>query len=100
MRGMFQLPNFTVVVWLQKTGEYDSIRDRLLELATDDPYESTERHGMVDFHWGFDQESQADELANAFRELVERPEVVVLRVTSRNGPNPPKTIKDERDARH
>ena len=100
MRGMFQLPNFTVVVWVQKTDAYHTIRDRLLELAEADPYESTERHGMVDFHWGFDQESQADALANAFRELVERPEIVVLRVTSRDGPNPPKTIKDERDTRH
>jgi len=27
MRGMFQLPNFTVVVWVQKTDYYDTIRD-------------------------------------------------------------------------
>jgi hypothetical protein len=100
MRGMFQLPNFTVVVWTQKTDDYHSIRDRLLELAVDDPYESSEREGMVDFHWGFDQEEQAYELVNALKELVERPEIVLLRVTSRDGPNPPKTIKDERNTRH
>jgi len=100
MRGMFQLPNFTVVVWTQKTDDYHSIRDRLFELAVDDPYESSEYEGVVDFHWGFDQEAQAYELVNAFKELVERPEIVLLQVTSQDGPNPPKTIKDERNTRH
>jgi len=51
MRGAFKLPKFTVVVWVRKTDDYPTIRDELLELAQDDPYESTEYEGMVDFHW-------------------------------------------------
>ena len=96
---MFQLPNFTVVVWIRKAGDYPAIRDRLLELAIDDPYDWTEGQDVVDFHWGFDQEAQANKLADAFRVLVQRPELIVLRVTSRDGSNPPKTIKDERRMR-
>jgi hypothetical protein len=63
---------------------YQAIRDELLELAVDDPYESTEYQGMVDFHWGFDRMSKADQLAGSLREFAEKPEVVVLRVTLRN----------------
>jgi hypothetical protein len=42
MQGVFQLPRFAVVVWLCKTTSYPAIRDELLELAAEDPYESTE----------------------------------------------------------
>jgi hypothetical protein len=42
MRGVFQLSKFTVVVWVRKTANYQAIRDELLELAVEDPYESTE----------------------------------------------------------
>jgi ABC-type sugar transport system substrate-binding protein len=39
---------------------------------------------MVDFHWGFDRISKADQLAGSLREFAEKPEVVVLRVTLGN----------------
>lgn len=74
----------TVLVWVRKTTNYQAIRDELLELAVDDPYESTEYKGMVDFHWGFDRMSKADQLAGSLREFAEKPEVVVLRVTLGN----------------
>jgi hypothetical protein len=40
----------------------------LIRAATSTRNESTEYEGMVDFHWGFDRASQANELANSFRE--------------------------------
>ena len=100
MKGVFQLPKFSVVVWVRKTADYPTIRGKLLELAVNDPYESTEYQGMVDFHWGFDQASQADELAATLREIMERPEVVVLRIMSRDDASPSRTLKDERHERH
>lgn len=88
MRGVFQLSKFTVVVWVRKTANYQAIRDELLELAVEDPYESTEYQGMVDFHWGFDWEPQAVQLADSFREIAEKPEIVVLRIISRDDATP------------
>ena len=70
----------TVVVWVRKATNYQAIRAELLELAVDDPYESTEYQGMVDFHWGFDRMSKADQLASSLRVFAEKPEVVVLRI--------------------
>jgi hypothetical protein len=99
MRGAFKLPKFTVVVWVRKTDDYPTIRDELLGLAADDPYESTEYEGMVDFHWGFDHASQANELANSFRDVAKRPEIVVLRITGDDA-NSSLTFKDERHVRH
>jgi hypothetical protein len=93
---VFQLPKFTVVVWVRKTADYDIIRSKLLELSAAEPDESTEYQGMVDFHWGFDRESGANQLAGAFREILERPEIVVLRVISGDDARPSKTLKDER----
>ena len=52
---MFQLPKFAIVVWVRKTANYQATHDEILELAVQEPYESTEYQGMVDFHWGFDQ---------------------------------------------
>jgi hypothetical protein len=43
---------------------------------------------MVDFHWGFDWEPQAVQLADSFREIAEKPEIVVLRIISRDDATP------------
>jgi len=99
MRGMFRLPKFSVVVWLRKTDDFPALRDELIGLAADDPYESTEYEGMVDFHWGFDHASQANELANLFRDVAKRPEIVVLRIMGDDA-NSSLTFKDERNVRH
>ncbi|MGC2415882.1 MAG: hypothetical protein WA459_24700 [Stellaceae bacterium] len=95
MADVFQPPKFSVVVWLRKTDNYGTIRSKLLELAAAEPDEVTEFEGMTDFHRGFDRESGADEAATAFREIVERPEVVVLQVISRDDQRLSKTLKDE-----
>jgi len=55
---------------------------------------------MVDFHWGFDRMAQADRLASSLRKFAEKPEIVVLRIQSRDDAIPSKTFKDERRVRH
>jgi hypothetical protein len=95
MADVFQPPKFSVVVWVRKTDNYGTIRSKLLELAAAEPDEATEYEGMTDFHWGFDRESGADEVAIAFREIVEWPEVVVLRIVSRDDRRLSETLKDE-----
>jgi hypothetical protein len=97
---MFQLPKFAVVVWLRKTASYQADHDELFELAAEEPYESTEYQGMVDYHWGFDRMAEADRFANSLRAFAEKPEVVVLRIQSRDDGIPSTTLKDERRVRH
>jgi hypothetical protein len=97
---VFQLPPFTVVVWVRKTAEFTAIRGQLLAIAAAEPDESTEYEGMVDFHWGFNRVAGADQLAAAMQEISERPEVVVLRIISRDDRHPTKTLKDERNVGH
>ena len=52
MRGMRQLKKFAVVVWVRKTDAFKAVREQLVSIAEDEPDESTEFEGMVDFHWG------------------------------------------------
>jgi hypothetical protein len=96
MIDVFQPPKFSIVVWVRKTDNYNRIRARLFELAAADPDEVMEYDGLIDFHWGFDRESGADEVAAFFQEIVKRPEVVVLRIVSRDDIRSSKTLKDER----
>jgi hypothetical protein len=71
MPEMFQLPKFSVVVWVRKTDDYPTIYDRLLDSAVEEPCQSTEYEGMVDFHWGFHERTRADDLAGALREIAD-----------------------------
>ena len=52
MRGIFQLPKFSVIVWVRKTDEVEAICKDLISLVGDEPFEATEYEGMIDFHWG------------------------------------------------
>jgi hypothetical protein len=52
VRGIFQLPKFSVIIWVGKTDEFQAIRNDLISLVGDEPFETTEYEGMVDFHWG------------------------------------------------
>jgi len=44
--------------------------------------------------------AQADRFASSLLKFAEKPEVVVLRIQSREDATPSKTLKDERRARH
>ena len=54
MRGIFQLPKFSVIVWVRKTDALEELRNNLISLVGDEPFEATEYEGMVDLHWGFE----------------------------------------------
>jgi len=39
---------------LKRTENFAALRDEVIGLAIEEPDESTEFEGVVDFHWGFD----------------------------------------------
>jgi hypothetical protein len=82
VRGIFQLPKFSVVVWVRKTDEFEAIRNDLISLVGDEPFETTEYEGMVDFHWGAEEHAKAKQIADSLREISKRSEIVLLRVSS------------------
>ena len=97
---MFQLPKFSVIIWVKKTHEFEAIRKDLISLAGDEHFESTEYEGMVDFHWGFKEHAKAKQFAESLREISKRSEIVLLRVSSHDDASPSFSVKDERRTRH
>jgi hypothetical protein len=91
---------FDVIVWVRRTDAFRAVRDELVRLAGDDPDESTDYEGMVDFHWGFARLPEAEGLATALTSLVSRPEVVLLRLSNYDNLDASVTYKDERLPRH
>jgi hypothetical protein len=55
---------------------------------------------MVDFHWWFDSHVEAERLANSLREISDKPEIVVLRLSCYDDIAASVTLKDDRRARH
>ena len=100
MRGIFQLPKFSVVVWVRKTDEFETLRNALISIVGDEPFESTEYQGMVDFHWGAEEHAKAKQIAESLREISKRPEIVLLRVSSLDDAAASFSVKDERHTRH
>ena len=100
MRGIFQQPRFSVVVWVRRTDEFEAIRNHLISLAGDEPFESTEYEGMVDFHWGFEKHAKAKQVAESLRDISTRSEIVLLRVSSLDDAIASFSLKDERRTRH
>ena len=100
VRGIFQLPKFSVIVWVRKTDEFEVIRNDLISLVGDEPFESTEYEGMVDFHWGFKEHAIVKQIADSLREISKRTEIVLLRVSSLDDATASFSVKDERRTRH
>jgi hypothetical protein len=100
VRGIFQQPRFSVIVWVKKTDEFEAIRNQLISLAGDEPFESTEYEGMVDFHWGFEEHAKAKQVAASLKEFSKRTEIVLLRVSSSDDAIASFSLKDERRTRH
>ena len=98
MRGMLKLPPFSVVVWIKKTDEFATTKRELLSMAEEEPYESGEYDGSVDFHWGFSEQTPAEEFAASLKAIAEKPEVLLLRASSLDGPLI--TFKDTRRVAH
>ena len=100
MRAANQLPDFSVVVWIRVSERFDALRSELLSRAAEAPYEMTQYQGMADFHWGFDNICDARRLAEAFKKIAQRPDVVVLRIMSRVDAAESISFKDERVSRY
>ena len=100
VRRMQQAKKFAVVVWVRKTDAFKAVREQLVSLADDEPDESTECEGMVDFHWWFDSRAEAERLANSLREISDKPEIGVLRLSCYDDIAASLTLKDDRHARH
>ena len=94
--GMGQLKKFAVVVWVRKTDTFKAVREQMVSIAEDEPDESTEFEGMVDFHWRFDSRAEAKRLANSLREISQKPEIVVLRLSCYDDVTASVTLKDNR----
>jgi hypothetical protein len=93
------LPKFAVVVWIKKTDPLPALRDELIELAADEPDESTEFEGMVEFRWGFDSFGEAESIAVALTVLGAHPDLMLLRLSSYDAEEPSITFKDARNVR-
>ncbi len=91
---------FEVVVWVKKTGSFPALRDELLDLAVDDPFESSGDEEMADFHWRFDTLKEAESVAEALSVLCQKPELVLLRLSNYDDLDASITFKDARDVRH
>jgi hypothetical protein len=100
MRRVSRLPDFSVVVWLQKTDKFVALKTEVLDAAVTEPYESTEYQGMVDFHWSAATLPDAKRLAEALTGAARHPELVLLHIMSRVDGVDSISIKDERRARH
>ncbi len=93
-------PKFEVIVWVRKTGVFLALRDKLIELADDEPDEASEHDGMVDFHWRFESFAKAKTATAALAALRQRAEVVLLRLSNCDDPHSSFTFNDERHVRH
>ena len=100
MRGIFQLPKFSVIVWVRKTDEFEALRKDLISLVGGEPFETTEYEGMIDFHWGAEEHAKAKQIADSLREISKKSEIVLLRVSSLDDATASFSVKDERRTRH
>ena len=96
MRVMQQRKKSAVVVWIRKTDTFKAVKEQMASIAQDEPDESTEFDGMVDFHWRFDSYAKAERLANSLRKISHKPEIVVLRLSCYDDVTASVTLKDER----
>ena len=77
----------------------------MISLVGNEPFETTEYGGMVDFHWGAEEHAKAKQIAESLRELSKRElskraEIVLLRVSSLDEAIASFSVKDERWTRH
>jgi hypothetical protein len=91
---------FEIVVWVKKTAGFATLRDEVVDLARQEPFESTEYEGMVDFHWRFDTLHEAERAAEALSTLCDRPELVLLRLSNYDNLDASTTFKDARHVKH
>ena len=100
MKRSNRLPDFSVIVWLRMSEQFDALRSELLSIAGTEPYDSTQYQGMLDFHWGFDTLAEAQKLAAALKHIAQRPEIVLVHIMSRVDEVDSISLKDVRSTKH
>ena len=76
------------------------MRNTLTSIVGDEPFETTEYEGMVDFHWGAEEHAKAKQIGESLREISKRSEVVLLRVSGLDDAAASFSVKDKRHTRH
>lgn len=95
----FTLPDFSVIVWVRDRENFEDLSYEILTASSEPPFSSTKYQGMVDFHFGFNDFSDALSLAKTIEPIARHPDVVVLKVQSRVGGAESVTLKDQRETK-
>lgn len=95
----FELPNYSVVVWVKESDDFNDLELNIFSLARKPPYSATKYQGMADFHFGFDDIVEARHLAQKLKPVAEHSDVVLLEVMSRIDGVASITIKDQRQTK-
>ena len=96
MMPEFTLPDFSVIVWVWDREDFEELRVEILAASSEPPYDNNKYQGMVDFHFGFDNFSDAYELAGKFNPIARHADVVLLMVQSRVDDTESVFLKDQR----
>jgi hypothetical protein len=89
---------FTVVMWLKLNERAPELLKKIALLEPFVPFESTEYKGTRDFHWKFDDRTDAEGFISALEDFSTAPEVTVLRLTNHRDVR--LTVKDSRHTKH
>jgi len=100
VRGIFQLPKFSIIVWVRKTDAFEAIRKDLISLVGDELSKALNTKGWSAFTGGAEEGAKAKQIAESLREISKRSEVVLLRVSSLDDAAASFSVKDERRTRH
>jgi hypothetical protein len=96
MLPQFSLPDFSVIVWVWDREDFEELRTDILSASSEPPYENNKYQGMVDFHFGFDNFTEALALAKEIKPIAQHADVVLLSVQSRVDGTESVTLKDQR----
>jgi hypothetical protein len=99
MMPSFELPNFSVVVWVKESGHFNELELNIISLAAEPPYSATKYQGMADFHFGFNDIVEARQFAQKLEPIAQHSDVMLLEIMSRIDGVASVTIKDQRQTK-
>jgi hypothetical protein len=77
---MFKLPDYEVVIHIRQNPFGEQLEKEILsETAAYVLDESTEYHGVKDYHWSFSSWNEAVEAANKLKKYIDNPNLLLLR---------------------
>ena len=96
MLPQFSLPDFSVIVWVWDREDFEGLSAEILSTSPEPPYQNSKYQGMADFHFAFDDFSEALALAKKIKPIAQHSDVVLLTVQSRVDDTESVTLKDRR----